>query len=80
MGTYINDNNTGVIIDVEQCTQCLNCQLICSITYEKVFDPMRARIVVERKPTGEKTTSYTEDCTACNICVDYCVYGALTLA
>lgn len=79
MGSYVDDNNTSVVIDVDRCTGCLNCQLICSITFEKVFDPARARIIVERKPNGEKSTRFTEECTSCNICVDYCVYGGITL-
>lgn len=80
MGTFIDENNTGVVIDVDKCTQCLNCQLICSMTYEKVFNPTQARILIERKQTGEKYARFTDECTSCNICVDYCVYGALTLA
>jgi Fe-S-cluster-containing dehydrogenase component len=80
MGTFIDDNNTDVIIDVDKCTQCLNYQLICSITYEKAFNPEKARITIERASTGEKITRFTEECTSCNLCVDYCVYGGITLA
>jgi Fe-S-cluster-containing dehydrogenase component len=76
--SYIDENNPDVIIDLEKCTGCLTCQLICSFTYNDIFNPRLARIRIERTIDDEKRTSYTDECVRCSLCVDYCVYGALT--
>ena len=76
MSERIDKNNETVVIDISKCTGCSNCQLICSLTYEKCFNPLKAHIVVNRTPFKE--LYYTEDCSECNLCVKYCVYGALT--
>jgi Fe-S-cluster-containing hydrogenase component 2 len=58
------------------CVGCLLCQLICSFTYEKVFNPSKARIVIEPINGGAKI-GFTEDCTRCGKCAEYCIYGVL---
>ncbi|MGP3702256.1 MAG: 4Fe-4S binding protein [Candidatus Bathyarchaeota archaeon] len=60
----------------EKCTGCLRCQLICSFAYEGVFNPLKAKIVVNWVD-GE--ISFKDECTNCGSCVEYCGYGALKL-
>ena len=62
----------------EKCTGCRNCQLICSVEYTGSFNSLEAYINVE--DVNGHRISFTEDCTSCGLCVDYCVYGALTWA
>ena len=73
----IDKNNEDVLINLERCTGCLNCQLICSLTFTKAFNPSQSRIIIDC--ANGKEIHFTEDCTCCNLCVKYCVYGALTL-
>ena len=75
---YTDENNPEVLINLEKCTGCLNCQLICSFTYNDIFNPDLARIKIERTVADEKKTHYTDECIQCLLCVDYCIYGALT--
>ncbi len=63
--------------DQKHCSGCLRCQLACSWTYEKSFQPSASRIKVEAR--GEEyRVVFTRDCTACGLCVDNCLFGALT--
>ncbi len=73
----VDENNPGVLIELDKCTGCLNCQLICSFTYNEIFQPELAHIKIERDIDDNKNTKFTEDCLQCGICADYCVYGAL---
>ncbi len=75
---YTDDNNPGILIDLDRCTGCLNCQLICSFTYHEEFNPALARIEIGRGLNDEKSASFTDECVQCSICADYCVYGALS--
>ena len=61
----------------ERCTGCLNCQLICSFTFTRAFNPAAAYIKIERIDGGSEI-HFTEDCTGCGLCIDYCAYGTLT--
>lgn len=65
--------NTGnIVVDVGKCTGCLNCELICSFTFTQTFNPSKARIVHD-----DEGIWFTEECTECGLCTDYCVYGAI---
>ena len=75
---YTDENNPEVLIDLDRCTGCLNCQLICSFTYHDIFNPSLARIRIERAPDDGKGASFTDECIQCSLCADYCIYGALT--
>lgn len=77
---YTDENNPEVSIDLDKCTGCLNCQLICSFTYHKIFNPDLARIKIGRGADDEKSAAFTDECVQCSVCADYCVYGALTRA
>jgi len=59
------------------CAGCLRCELACSDTYTKSFNPSAARIRVVM--SGEDCRiDFTEECIECGICVDQCFYGALS--
>ena len=72
---HSDKNNPEVLIRPERCTGCLNCQLICSFTYTDAFNPAEAMIRIEGE--DEKTIRYTEDCTQCLLCTQYCVFGTI---
>ncbi len=78
--SYADENNPEVLIDLDRCTGCLNCQLICSFTYNEIFNPDLAHIQIGRGLDDEKSAAFTDDCIQCSICADYCIYGALTRA
>ena len=67
-----------IVVDAEKCTECLNCQLICSLTFTQRFNPGEARILIE-PVNGGKRIDFTEECTECYLCVNYCLYGAIAL-
>ena len=66
-------------VDVSRCTGCLNCRLICSITYEDQFNPARARLTVDAAKGRTLRIGFREDCTKCGLCARHCLYGALTV-
>jgi len=69
-------NKRNILIDVERCTGCLICQLICSFTYTRAFNPAKARIVIEH---DRKAIHFTDECVeGCHLCTRYCVYGSIT--
>lgn len=75
---HVDANNPRILIDLDKCTGCLNCQLICSFTYNEVFNPDLAYISITRTVNDGKGACFTEDCLQCSICADSCVYGSLT--
>lgn len=65
-----------VKINPNLCAECYTCQLICSLTYEGMFNVNKARITIE---PGK--ISFTNDCIGnCSLCIQYCPFGAITLA
>jgi len=66
-------------IDVatENCSGCSRCELACSYTYTKAFNPSRARIQVKMSG-ADCSVRFSEECIECGICVDQCLYGALS--
>lgn len=68
-------NKENIKISIDRCTECMCCQLICSLTYVGSFNPEIARIVIN--PPDE--IAFTDDCAeGCSLCTQYCVYGAIT--
>ena len=59
-----------------RCVGCLNCQLICSFLYEKVFNVYKARIIIDRFD-GRYKIGFTDECNSCGFCADYCLYNTL---
>lgn len=74
---FVDQNNPKLLIDLDRCTGCRNCQLICSFTYHDIFNPDLAYIQIERTLSDDKAARFTAECVQCSICADYCVYGAL---
>jgi len=68
-----------VVAHGERCHGCQICQLICSFVHEKVFNPAKASIHVERL-AGETEfgVTLTPQCDNCGVCIQYCLYGALS--
>ena len=68
-------NKDNIAVNPEKCTECMCCQLICSLTYAGSFNPEEARIAIN--PPNE--IGFTEECVkGCSLCTKYCVYGAIT--
>jgi ferredoxin len=59
-----------------RCVGCLNCQLICSFLYHKVFSTSLARIRIDHMESGSMI-GFTDECTRCGSCTEYCLYDAL---
>ena len=68
----------NIIVNVDKCTGCGICQLICSFTYTGAFNPAQARIVIRRP---HEAIYFTDGCVQnCHLCTRYCVYGAIARA
>ena len=66
---------TDIKVDPSLCSQCLSCQLICSLQHNGTCSSCEAKIVIE-----PDKISFSDDCIAsCHLCASYCNYGALTL-
>ncbi len=65
-----------ILVDTENCTGCLRCQLGCSDLYTKAFNPAAARIRVGVSGADCKIV-FTAECTHCGVCADNCFYDAL---
>ena len=64
----------NLAVAVEKCTECMSCQLICSLTYAGAFNPEASRIIIN-PPHG---IDFADDCVSgCSLCAQYCVYGAI---
>jgi len=66
-----------IMIQPEKCSGCISCQLACSFVNTKSFNPNKSRIILNYIGDIERNISFSEDCTKCGICADYCNYGAL---
>ncbi len=66
--------------DASKCTGCLICELRCSLRFEKAFNPAKAAVTIRRLVSAEDEyeISFNDRCDNCGICVQFCVYGALT--
>ena len=60
-------------VNVDLCRNCSTCQMVCSLTYQGVFNPANSKIVIEADKIG-----YKDNCVGgCSLCIDYCPYGVL---
>lgn len=62
----------------DNCSGCRTCQLWCSFTFTRSFNPLKSYIQQEFVPRQGFKINFTEDCNECGVCADHCVYGALT--
>ena len=65
----------------ETCSGCLCCALACSFftSTERAFNPSQSKIRIVPDPDdGRFEIEFTEDCTLCGICADYCEFGVLS--
>jgi Fe-S-cluster-containing hydrogenase component 2 len=72
-----------ISVDAERCAGCLLCCLACSFfnTKEGIFSLSRSMISVKpNEGEAQFHVEFLEECVGCGICVDYCYFGALTLA
>jgi formate hydrogenlyase subunit 6/NADH:ubiquinone oxidoreductase subunit I len=64
-------------VDETKCSGCSTCQLWCSFTFDKSFNPLKSYVKQTFVPGEGFKINFTEDCTSCGICADHCIYGAL---
>jgi len=57
-----------IYVDINRCTGCRICELICSFEHYNVFNPKKARIRVFRRDSVEEV-SY---CRQCGECIEVC--------
>jgi Fe-S-cluster-containing hydrogenase component 2 len=60
------------------CTGCKLCQLACSATHEKVFNPDKARIKITHEYTQDGIHVNSCHCTFCKKCEKACPQGAIS--
>jgi len=63
--------------DQTRCSGCLQCQLTCSFQYFSFFQ-LSASYIQINSHENEYKAIFTDDCTRCGYCADYCLFGALT--
>ncbi len=65
----------NIAVTPEKCTECISCQLICSMTYTGAFNPEEARIIVN----PPQSIHFTDECKEeCILCTRYCKFDAIT--
>ncbi len=77
-GMTTSAGSGGIRTHPELCTGCLTCQLICSLTWDGLCKPSSARIIITGN-LDDRSIAFSEDCTECDICAEYCPYGALEI-
>ena len=68
-----------IVYHPENCTGCHFCAMACSLLYEGVVNPLRARIKIIRKDNITIKIVSAPNCTRCGHCTTVCNYDALEL-
>lgn len=63
----------------EKCSGCLLCAMYCSLKYDGIVNPLKARTKIHRKNDVIERITLTKECTLCGHCVNACCYGARVL-
>jgi len=90
MGEYLEERATAklmprpprrfIAVDLQRCTGCRACELICSWHLAKVFQPEQSYIRVYRDDRrGEVQVVFDSACDMCGQCVEFCAPEALKL-
>ncbi len=68
-----------LVIDVERCTGCRNCELACSMRNVRSFNPARSRIQILKRETQNLIIPVV--CLQCDtpLCKEACPVGALVM-
>lgn len=70
-------NKKNISVNAGKCVGCMDCQMICSLTFNFKSDPDKARIVIEDKDGGREIY-FTDECLEdCYLCTNCCPYGAI---
>ena len=67
----------NITVNPENCTECMSCQLICSLTYAGTFNPEEARIIINPPHSIGITDQCKEECI---LCTRYCKFDAISRA
>lgn len=65
-----------IVLDLERCTGCSVCELVCSFTKFKVFNPRKSSIRISYNYEVGRVEAVTV-CNQCGLCVNHCPTGAL---
>lgn len=68
-----------IVYHPEKCVGCHLCAMACSLRYEGMVNPLKARIKITRKNDVTVRIATTANCTHCGHCTTICNYGALEL-
>jgi Fe-S-cluster-containing hydrogenase component 2 len=69
-----------IIVDAEECTGCRVCELICSLTKQKEFNPAKSHIrVMNHDDFGVYIPVLKTECDFCGKCVELCPVQALKM-
>lgn len=75
----LEEKMTVMRVTPENCTGCLQCQMVCSLTYHGRVNPEEAHILIERDAAGYRfLVGFTAECRkGCRLCANHCSYGCL---
>lgn len=79
-GTASSSGSYSVLhVDVEKCTGCRNCEIVCSLFHKGESNPSRARIYVVRTQKNGYITTIPVVCRQCTdaLCMEMCPAQAL---
>ncbi len=63
----------------EKCTGCMICLMACSLKYEGVVNPLKARSKIVKNGEVVSKILLSPDCTFCGLCCSVCPYDARVL-
>lgn len=67
-----------LIVDVDKCTGCRICELVCSMAKEGEFNPKKAHIrVIKNKEMDINMVILSTKCDFCGECVEWCLPQAI---